>query len=63
LTQTKRADELMPEELERLMTVVANPRQKKDYKDGRSLHDVSNTLDKKLRDDLERLKKIRANRT
>ena len=51
------------------MTVVANPRQfkipdwflnrKKDYKDGRYSQIVSNSLDMKLRDDLERLKKIR----
>ncbi|TVU41674.1 hypothetical protein EJB05_15215, partial [Eragrostis curvula] len=64
-----RAGELTPEELERLMTVVANPRQfkvpdwflnrKKDYKDGRFSQVVSNALDMKLRDDLERLKKIR----
>ena len=51
------------------MTIVANPRQfkipdwflnrKKDYKDGRYSQVVSNALDMKLRDDLERLKKIR----
>ena len=65
-----RAGELTPDELERLMTVVANPRQfkvpdwflnrKKDYKDGRFSQVVSNALDMKLRDDLERLKKIRS---
>ncbi|OEL15177.1 hypothetical protein BAE44_0023805 [Dichanthelium oligosanthes] len=55
----------MPEELERLMTVMANPRQFKvpDYKDGRFSQVISNALDMKLRDDLERLKNIRANRT
>jgi len=52
------------------MTVVANPRQfkipdwflnrKKDYKDGKYSQVVSNALDMKLRDDLERLKKIRS---
>lgn len=52
-----------------MMTVVANPRQfkipdwflnrQKDYKDGRFSQVVSNQLDMKLRDDLERLKKIR----
>ena len=51
------------------MTIVANPRQfkipdwflnrQKDYKDGRYSQVVSNALDMKLRDDLERLKKIR----
>ncbi|KAG6514994.1 hypothetical protein ZIOFF_025372 [Zingiber officinale] len=65
----KRAGELSASELENLMTVVANPRQfkipdwflnrKKDYKDGRYSQVVSNALDMKLRDDLERLKKIR----
>nr|TKV90864.1 hypothetical protein SEVIR_9G057000v2 [Setaria viridis] len=65
-----KASELSPDELERLMTVVANPEQfkvpdwflnmKKDYKDdGRFSQVVSNALDMKLRDDLERLKKIR----
>ncbi|PKU76429.1 40S ribosomal protein S18 [Dendrobium catenatum] len=65
----KRAGELSAAELENLMTIVANPRQfkipdwflnrKKDYKDGRYSQVVSNALDMKLRDDLERLKKIR----
>lgn len=51
------------------MVVVANPRQfkipdwflnrQKDYKDGKFSQVVSNALDMKLRDDLERLKKIR----
>ena len=54
------------------MTIVQNPRQfkvpdwmlnrKKDTKDGKFSQCVSNTLDMKLRDDLERLKKIRAHR-
>lgn len=64
-----RAGELSAAELENLMVIVANPRQfkipdwflnrKKDYKDGRYSQVVSNALDMKLRDDLERLKKIR----
>ncbi|KAL5697244.1 hypothetical protein ACHQM5_030898 [Ranunculus cassubicifolius] len=66
------AGELSAAELENLMTIVANPRQfkipdwflnrKKDYKDGRYSQVVSNALDMKLRDDLERLKKIRNHR-
>jgi hypothetical protein len=54
------------------VTIVQNPRQfkvpdwmlnrKKDNKDGKFSQVVSNTLDMKLRDDLERLKKIRAHR-
>ncbi|KAL5704801.1 ribosomal 40S subunit protein S18B [Ranunculus cassubicifolius] len=65
----RQAGELSAAELENLMTIVANPRQfkipdwflnrKKDYKDGRYSQVVSNALDMKLRDDLERLKKIR----
>ena len=35
---------------------------KKDVKDGKFSQVVSNTLDMKLREDLERLKKIRAHR-
>ncbi|OVA18858.1 Ribosomal protein S13 [Macleaya cordata] len=68
----KRAGELSAAELENLMVIVANPRQfkipdwflnrKKDYKDGRYSQVVSNALDMKLRDDLERLKKIRNHR-
>ncbi|KAK8947924.1 40S ribosomal protein S18 [Platanthera guangdongensis] len=68
----KRAGELTSAELENLMTIVANPRQfkipdwflnrKNDYKDGRYSQVVSNALDMKLRDDLERLKKIRNHR-
>jgi len=68
----KRAGELTAEEVERLVTIVQNPRQfkvpdwmlnrKKDTKDGKFSQVVSNTLDMKLRDDLERLKKIRAHR-
>ncbi len=51
------------------MIIVNNPRQfkipdwflnrQKDYKDGRSSQVVANGLDMKMRDDLERLKKIR----
>merc|ERR1712054_470011 len=68
----KRAGELTQEEVERLVTIVQNPRQfkvpdwmpnrKKDTKDGKFSQVVSNTLDMKLREDLERLKKIRAHR-
>ncbi|KAF6258288.1 ribosomal protein S18 component of cytosolic 80S ribosome and 40S small subunit [Scenedesmus sp. NREL 46B-D3] len=68
----KRAGELSAEELEQLMTIVANPRQykipdwflnrQKDHKDGRFGQITSSALETKLRDDLERLKKIRAHR-
>ncbi|KAF3324327.1 hypothetical protein FCM35_KLT11794 [Carex littledalei] len=72
IDMNKRAGELKADEMERLMTVVANPRafkvpdwflnRQKDYKDGRFSQVVSNNLDMKLRDDLERLKKIRNHR-
>eukprot|EP00982_Pelagococcus_subviridis_P001935 14978-Pelagococcus_subviridis.AAC.4 len=68
----KRAGELSAAELESLMVIVANPRQfripdwflnrQKDYKDGKYVQLTSNALDTKLRDDLERLKKIRNHR-
>ncbi|GFZ19703.1 ribosomal protein S13/S18 family [Actinidia rufa] len=67
-----RAGELSSQELDNLMTIVTNPRQfkipdwflsrKKDYKDGRFSQVIYNALDMKLRDDLERLKKIRNHR-
>lgn len=68
-THICRAGELSNAEIDNLMTIVANPRQfkipdwflnrKKDYKDGKYSQVTSNALDMKLRDDLERLKKIR----
>ncbi|KAH9508839.1 ribosomal 40S subunit protein S18B, partial [Bulinus truncatus] len=68
----KRAGELTEEEVERIVTVMTNPRQykipdwflnrQKDIKDGRYSQVLSNALDNKLREDLERLKKIRAHR-
>merc|ERR1719295_1501523 len=68
----KRAGELAEEEVERVLTVMANPRQykipdwflnrQKDIKDGKYSQVMANALDNKLREDLERLKKIRAHR-
>ncbi|KAG5602670.1 hypothetical protein H5410_034040 [Solanum commersonii] len=72
IDMSKRAGELTAAELDSLMVVVANPRQfkipdwflnrQKDYKDGKFSQVTSNALDMKLRDDLERLKKIRNHR-
>ncbi|KAL0419888.1 UNVERIFIED_CONTAM: 40S ribosomal protein S24-1 [Sesamum radiatum] len=69
IDMNKRAGELSNAEIDSLMVIVANPRQfkipdwflnrKKDYKDGKFSQVTSNALDMKLRDDLERLKKIR----
>ena len=68
----KRAGELSNAEIDKLITVVQHPRQfripnwmlnrQKDIKDGRFYQIFSNALDAKLRDDLERLKKIRVHR-
>merc|ERR1711911_191420 len=69
---SKRAGELSEEEVEKLITIMANPRQykipdwffnrQKDIKDGKYSQVTSNQLENKLREDLERLKKIRAHR-
>merc|ERR1711911_425675 len=68
----KRVGELSEEEVERVITVMTIPRQykipdwflnrQKVVKDGRFSQVLSNGLDNKLREDLERLKKIRAHR-
>jgi len=68
----KRAGELTDEEVEKLVTIMTNPRQykipdwflnrQKDIKDGKYSQVTSNALENKLREDLERLKKIRAHR-
>jgi len=69
---TKRAGELSDDEVERIVTIMNNPRQykipdwflnrQKDVKDGKFSQVLANGLDTKMRDDLERLKKIRAHR-
>ena len=66
------AGELNSDELERLVTIIQNPTQfkiptwflnrQKDIVDGKNYQILSNAVDSKLRDDLERLKKIRAHR-
>ena len=68
----KRAGELNEIEVEKLITIISNPRQykipdwflnrQKDIKDGKYNQITSNALDNKLREDLERLKKIKAHR-
>ncbi|CDO57596.1 hypothetical protein DV451_003137 [Geotrichum candidum] len=69
---SKRAGELTVEELERIVTIIQNPTQYKipawflnrqrDFTEGKDSHLLVNQLDNKLREDLERLKKIRAHR-
>ncbi|KAI9313641.1 ribosomal protein S13/S18-domain-containing protein [Dichotomocladium elegans] len=68
----KRAGELSNEELERIVTILQNPSQykipnwflnrQKDVVDGKYSQAISNGLDTKMREDLERLKKIRNHR-
>merc|ERR1712187_728060 len=69
---SKRAGELTTEELERVVTILQNPTQYKiptwflnrqrDIADGKDSQVVSNSLDSKVREDLERLKRIRSHR-
>jgi ribosomal protein S13 len=66
------AGDLNSDELERLVTIIQNPTQfkiptwflnrQKDIVDGKNSQILSNGVDSKLREDLERLKKIRAHR-
>lgn len=68
----KRAGELTEEEIENLKTIIASPLQfnipewflnnQRDHKDGKNSQTVSNQLDTKLRDNFERMKKIRLHR-
>ena len=71
-TDPRSAGELTSEELERIVTIIQNPTQYKiptwflnrqrDIVDGKDSQVLANGVDSKLRDDLERLKKIRAHR-
>ena len=66
------AGELTTEELERIVTIIQNPTQYKipvwflnrqrDIVDGKDSQVLANGVDSKLRDDLERLKKIKCHR-
>ena len=68
----KRAGELTPEEVEKLIAIISNPLQfkipvwylnrRKDIKTGKDEQIVSNGLQAKLREDLERMKKMRLHR-
>lgn len=72
LTRTNSAGELTTEELERIVTIIQNPTQYKiptwflnrqrDINDGKDSQVLSNGLDSKFREDLERLKRIRSHR-
>jgi ribosomal protein S13 len=64
-----RAGELTPEQEKKLLEIIDDPigngvpvwflNRQRDYKDNRKYQAVSNTLDVVIRDDLERLKKIK----
>merc|ERR1711991_63919 len=68
----KRAGELTEDEQQRILAVINNPRQfkipdwflnrQKDHKDGKFKHIVSNQVASHLREDIERMKKIRLHR-
>merc|ERR1712002_147113 len=68
---SKRAGELTEDEVDRVVTIMQNPRQykipdwflnrQKDKRDGKFSQLLSNQLDNKLREDIDRLKKIRSN--
>ncbi|KAK6506277.1 ribosomal 40S subunit protein S18B [Arthrobotrys conoides] len=69
---SKRAGELTTEELERIITIIQDPtaykiptwflNRQRDIVDGKNSQILANGLQSKLRDDLERLKKIRCHR-
>jgi small subunit ribosomal protein S18e len=68
----KRAGELTADEIEKLVAIIQNPRQfkvplwflnrQKDFKTGKYSQVFAQNFDAKLRDDVERMKKIRAHR-
>ena len=68
----KRAGSVTNEEIDRIVTIIQNPRQfkipdyflnrQKDFKDGKYSQLIANNLDFKLREDLDRLRKMRSHR-
>ncbi|EFO92733.1 hypothetical protein GCK72_012859 [Caenorhabditis remanei] len=68
----KRAGELSEEDFDKIVTIMQNPSQykipnwflnrQKDIKDGKTGQLLSTAVDNKLREDLERMKKIRLHR-
>ncbi|KAG5176036.1 ribosomal protein S13, partial [Tribonema minus] len=69
---TKRAGMLTADEIEKLVAIIQNPRQfkvpdwflnrQRDWKTGKSGQTFAQNIAQKLREDLERLKKIRSHR-
>ena len=72
LDTQRRAGDLSEAEIQKVTEIIADPvgngipkwflNKQKDFKDGTYSQLASNLLDTKLREDLERLKKIRSNR-
>ena len=72
VSMRQRAGELSEDDVRRVVTIIQNPRQykipdwflnrKKDIKDGKFSQVLANDLNNKLREDLERMKKIRLHR-
>merc|ERR1712124_157055 len=68
----KRAGELTTDEINKIVAVISNPTQfkipswylnrQRDYKDGKTFQLFANTVDTKLREDVERMKKVRLHR-
>merc|ERR1712071_201180 len=72
IDRCKRAGQLSEAEMEQIQTVMANPKnfkipvwflnRQRDWKDGKDGQMTSNNLDNKLREDIDRMKKIRLHR-
>merc|ERR1711978_503950 len=72
IDRSKRAGQLTEAEMEQIQTVMGNPKnfkiptwflnRQRDWKDGKDGQMTSNNLDNKLREDIERMKKIRLHR-
>ena len=68
----KRAGECTPEEVEKIVDIITDPQKfnipvwffnrQRDFATGKTTQLYSNNVDMKLREDLERLRKIRAHR-
>merc|ERR1712224_692729 len=72
IDMNKRAGELTTDEINKVVAVIGNPLQfkippymlnrQRDVKDGKTSQKYANFIDQSLRDDLERMKKIRLHR-
>jgi small subunit ribosomal protein S18e len=70
--RSKRAGQITEDELDRIQTTMTQPKnfkipvwflnRRRDWRDGKDMQCLSNNLDNKLREDIERMKKIRLHR-